>query len=186
MRFFGSAFMALVALAAFIAIAGGGATAEAAKFNIRGVATGAEENPPVVNGGSVYVTFSFDDVTSELTYAATVSGLSADLVTASHIHRGAKGQNGPVIIPLTKSGDTYSVPSGAKLNAAQMSASLIVPSALAAVPDLPIGPARIAARSTAARSLSAGGRFLPASSSAVRAGFPAGSCVLGLRRWTRR
>jgi hypothetical protein len=40
--------------------------------------------------------------------------------TMAHIHRGAKGQNGPVIIPLTKSGDTYSVPAGRKLTEAQM------------------------------------------------------------------
>jgi hypothetical protein len=38
----------------------------------------------------------------------------------AHIHRGAKGQNGPVIIPLTKNGDTYSVPDGKKLTDAQM------------------------------------------------------------------
>jgi hypothetical protein len=42
--------------------------------------------------------------------------------TMAHIHQGAKGQNGPVIIPLTKSGDTYSVPAGAKLNDAQIKA----------------------------------------------------------------
>ena len=40
--------------------------------------------------------------------------------TMAHIHRGAKGQNGPVIIPLTKNGDTYSVPEGKKLTDAQM------------------------------------------------------------------
>ena len=40
----------------------------------------------------------------------------------AHIHSGAKGQNGPVIIPLTKNGDTYTVPAGAKLNAQQMQA----------------------------------------------------------------
>src|SRR3954469_11008559 len=40
--------------------------------------------------------------------------------TMAHIHQGAKGQNGPVIIPLTKSGDTYTVPEGRKLTPAQM------------------------------------------------------------------
>ena len=34
----------------------------------------------------------------------------------------AKGANGPVIVPLTKSGDTYAAPAGAKLNDAQMAA----------------------------------------------------------------
>jgi hypothetical protein len=42
--------------------------------------------------------------------------------TMAHIHQGAKGANGPVIVPLTKSGDTYTVPAGAKLNESQMSA----------------------------------------------------------------
>jgi hypothetical protein len=42
--------------------------------------------------------------------------------TMAHIHQGAKGMNGPVIVPLTKSGDTYTVPAGAKLNASQMQA----------------------------------------------------------------
>jgi hypothetical protein len=39
-----------------------------------------------------------------------------------HIHEGAKGKNGPVIIKLTKDGDTYKVPADAKLDAAQMKA----------------------------------------------------------------
>ena len=42
--------------------------------------------------------------------------------TMAHIHQAAKGQNGPVIIPLTKSGDTYTVPDGRKLTAAQLDA----------------------------------------------------------------
>ena len=42
--------------------------------------------------------------------------------TMAHIHQGAKGQNGPVIVPLTKNGDTYSVPEGRKLTPAQMDA----------------------------------------------------------------
>ena len=40
--------------------------------------------------------------------------------TMAHIHRGAKGANGPVIVPLNKSGDTYSVPAGRKLTAQQI------------------------------------------------------------------
>ena len=42
--------------------------------------------------------------------------------TMAHIHQGAKGQNGPVIIPLAKNGDTYAVPEGKKLTQAQMDA----------------------------------------------------------------
>jgi hypothetical protein len=42
--------------------------------------------------------------------------------TMAHIHQGAKGVNGPVIIPLAKNGDTYTVPEGKKLTQAQMDA----------------------------------------------------------------
>jgi hypothetical protein len=39
---------------------------------------------------------------------------------AAHIHVGSAGKNGPVIIPLTKTGDgVWSVPGGAKLTDAQ-------------------------------------------------------------------
>ena len=42
---------------------------------------------------------------------------------AAHLHQGARGQNGPVAVPLTKGGDnSWSAAQGAKLNAAQMSA----------------------------------------------------------------
>jgi spermidine/putrescine-binding protein len=42
---------------------------------------------------------------------------------AAHIHLGAAGVNGPVIIPLTGSaGDTWTVPAGAKLTDEQMAA----------------------------------------------------------------
>jgi hypothetical protein len=40
--------------------------------------------------------------------------------TAAHIHVGAAGENGPVIVPLTKDGDTYKVPAGAKFSEEQM------------------------------------------------------------------
>ncbi len=106
MRFFGSAVVAIAALALMVSFAGGAGTAQAATWQMRGVATGAEENPPVPGGYSVYVTFNFDDVTNKLTYAATISGLSADQVTAAHIHRGAKGINGPIIYPLSTVGFT--------------------------------------------------------------------------------
>ena len=42
--------------------------------------------------------------------------------TAAHIHMGAAGKNGPVVVPFTKDGDTYKAPAGAKLDADQMKA----------------------------------------------------------------
>jgi hypothetical protein len=50
----------------------------------------------------------------------TFSGMTA---TAAHIHIGAPGKNGPVIIPLTKTSDTsFAVPAGAKLTDDQFDA----------------------------------------------------------------
>lgn len=47
----------------------------------------------------------------------TTEGIEA---TAAHIHVGAAGKNGPVIVPLVKSsGNVWSVPAGAKLTDAQ-------------------------------------------------------------------
>ena len=78
--------------------------AQAATWTIEGVATGAEENPPVNSPGRAFVRFTFNDATNALTYAVTQSGFSADQVTASHIHRGAKGVNGPIIHNLSLTG----------------------------------------------------------------------------------
>jgi len=42
--------------------------------------------------------------------------------TMAHIHLAAVGKNGPVIIPLTKDGDSWVVPAGAKLTDEQLKA----------------------------------------------------------------
>ena len=66
--------------------------------------TGAEEVPPLTVPGSGTGSVTTKDVQG----------------TMAHIHRGAKGQNGPIIVPLDKNGDTYSVPAGRKLTKEQM------------------------------------------------------------------
>jgi hypothetical protein len=80
--------------------------------------SGAEEVPPVsvTGSGSGKFVIAADGVVSGSVTTKDVPG------AAAHIHLGARGQNGPVIIPLTKNGDTYSAPPGAKLNDAQMAA----------------------------------------------------------------
>jgi CHRD domain len=80
--------------------------------------SGAEEVPPVNVTGSGSGSF-------RLAEDGTISGsVSTEGVagTAAHIHLGAKGRNGPVIVPLAKKGDAYSVPEGRKLTAAQINA----------------------------------------------------------------
>lgn len=79
---------------------------------------GAEEVPPVSTQGSgkgEFVVSPDGTVTGSVTTVG-VPGLVA------HIHEGAPGANGPVIIPLTKDGDTYRAPPKAKLTEAQMQA----------------------------------------------------------------
>jgi hypothetical protein len=80
--------------------------------------TGAEEVPPVSAGGSGSGSIRVN-ADGTVSGSVTTTGVQG---TMAHIHQGAKGQNGPVIIPLTKSGDTYTVPAGAKLNDAQIKA----------------------------------------------------------------
>jgi len=80
--------------------------------------SGSEEVPPASTSaaGSGSIRVGEDGAVSGSVSTTGVQG------TAAHIHQGAKGMNGPVIVPLTKSGDTYTVPANAKLNASQLQA----------------------------------------------------------------
>jgi hypothetical protein len=80
--------------------------------------SGAEEVPAVSTSGSGSGSFRVAEDGS-ITGSVTTKGVPG---TMAHIHQGAKGENGPVIVPLTKEGDTYSVPAGRKLTAAQLQA----------------------------------------------------------------
>jgi hypothetical protein len=80
--------------------------------------SGAEEVPPVNTQGSGSGSLRLAE-DGTVTGSVKTTGVQG---TMAHIHQGAKGQNGPVIVPLTKNGDTYSVPEGRKLTAAQMQA----------------------------------------------------------------
>jgi hypothetical protein len=78
--------------------------------------TGTEEVPPlnVPGSGSGSFRVAEDGTISGSVTTKDVAG------TMAHIHRAAKGANGPVIVPLEKKGDTYSVPAGRKLTPQQM------------------------------------------------------------------
>ena len=78
--------------------------------------SGAGEVPPVTTSasGTAAVTINPD---RSVSVKVTVTGMTA---TASHIHEGAAGANGPVIVPFTKSGDNaFTSPDGAKLTESQ-------------------------------------------------------------------
>jgi hypothetical protein len=77
---------------------------------------GAQEVPPVTTSAHGSGTIRVADDGS-VSGSITTTGVAAH---AAHIHMGAAGKNGPVIIPLTKTSDNvWSVPAGAKLTPAQ-------------------------------------------------------------------
>ena len=78
--------------------------------------TGTEEVPPLNVPGSGSGAFRVAE-DGTVTGSVTTKDVQG---TMAHIHRGAKGTNGPVIVPLDKNGDTYTVPAGRKLTPQQM------------------------------------------------------------------
>jgi hypothetical protein len=80
--------------------------------------TGAEEVPAVSTSASGEGSFKIAKDGS-VSGSVTTTGIAG---TAAHIQRGAAGQNGPVIVPLQKSGDTYTAPANAKLSEADLKA----------------------------------------------------------------
>lgn len=79
--------------------------------------SGANEVPPVTTAASGTGTISVAGDGS-VSGSVKVTGVAA---TMAHIHVGAAGQNGPVIVTLAQTANgEWSVPAGAKLNAEQM------------------------------------------------------------------
>jgi len=80
---------------------------------------GLSEVPPNNSAGTGFANLILNDATLQMTYTLTYAGLTSP-TTASHIHRGAAGVNGPVIYPLALG----NFPSGAngvvQINAADL------------------------------------------------------------------
>ena len=84
--------------------------------NVQVKLSGSQEVPPVTTAGagSGTITVGADKSVSG---SVTITGFAA---AAAHIHDGAPGKNGPVIIPLAKTSDNvWSVAAGAKMTDAQ-------------------------------------------------------------------
>lgn len=78
--------------------------------------SGADEVPPVnttASGNGRFLVETDGAISGNI----VVNGMNA---AAAHIHVGAPGSNGPVIITLVKTADGFEAPAGAKLNADQM------------------------------------------------------------------
>ena len=114
-RSFKSAWRPLAAAMAFTMLGAFSATAMGADIKV--TLSGANEVPPVTTAaaGSGTITVGADMAVSG---SVTTTGVAG---TAAHIHEAAAGKNGPVIVPMTKSGDNmWVVVAGAKLTEAQM------------------------------------------------------------------
>jgi hypothetical protein len=90
----------------------------AAAADVKVTLSGANEVPPVTTSASGSGTITIGDDGS-VSGSVTTTGMAGN---AAHIHQGAAGTNGPVIVPFQKDGDTdtYKAPAGAKLTEAQM------------------------------------------------------------------
>ena len=81
--------------------------------------TGGNEVPPVSTNASGTGTIT---ITSDRSVTAKVN-VSNMTATAAHIHEGAAGANGPVVVPFTKTADNqFEAAAGAKLTEAQYAA----------------------------------------------------------------
>lgn len=80
--------------------------------------SGAQEVPPTGSAakGSGQITVAPDGAISG---AIIVTGMTP---TAAHIHDGAAGKNGPVIVKLERTENGFTVPAGAKFTEAQLAA----------------------------------------------------------------
>lgn len=104
----------LIAAAVLLFAAYGGSAWSQQEVKV--ILTGSQEIPPVTTSASAtgVITVAAD---KSVRGSVTVSGISP---TAAHIHEAPAGTNGPIIIPLVKTGDNvWSVPEGAKMTDAQ-------------------------------------------------------------------
>jgi hypothetical protein len=110
----------VIAVALFIVI-GCATTNSSSQQGIKANLTGEQEVPPVKTSATGSATFNIS-ADKSVSGRVVTSGVDA---TAAHIHEGAKGANGPVIVPLTKNADgSWTPAAGAKLTDAQYASYL--------------------------------------------------------------
>ena len=98
--------------------AAGAWSTAALAVDVKVMLTGDQEVPPVKTVGIGTGFFAIAN-NSAITGSVNTAGITG---TAAHIHEAPAGKNGPVVIPLTKNGDSYTVPPDTKLTDAQLAA----------------------------------------------------------------
>jgi CHRD domain len=114
-----SLWVSSVGAVALLAAACAAQTTSPAPSGSNVILNGNQEVPPVSTAatGSGTITALMD---RSVTGTVTTTGVAG---TAAHIHMAAPGGNGPVIVPLNKTGDNvWSVPAGIRLNDTQYEA----------------------------------------------------------------
>src|SRR4051812_22842396 len=109
----------LALIAAFVLALSGCQTVKGWMGGGKMTLSGSQEVPPVntTASGNAAIKVGTD---KSVTGSVTTTGING---VAAHIHQGASGRNGPVIVPLTKKSDgEWAVPAGAKLTDAQYDA----------------------------------------------------------------
>jgi hypothetical protein len=103
----------LAATAGFVFAAHAG---PASSDEVKVVLSGGQEIPPVTTSASATGVINVGADRS-VRGSVTVTGISP---TAAHIHEAPAGKNGPIVIPLTQTGDNvWTVPDGVKFTDAQ-------------------------------------------------------------------
>ena len=104
-------FLAALAASALMGLSATAAQAGEVKLS------GANEVPPVTTAASGSGSFSVAE-DGTLSGSIKTTGIAG---TMAHIHAGAAGKNGPVVVPLAKTGDgVWAVPPGTKFTPEQV------------------------------------------------------------------
>lgn len=87
----------------------------AAAVDVPVMLSGDQEVPPVATAAKGSGTITVKD---DMSVAGSVTTTGMDGIMA-HIHQGAAGKNGPPIVTMSKSGNTWMVPEGSRLTGEQ-------------------------------------------------------------------
>lgn len=83
--------------------------------------SGGEEVPPVATSAAGSGIFELDAATGAVSGRVTISTAPTSTITAVHVHEGARGVNGSIVIRLNSAGsNVWSIPTGIVLSPTQL------------------------------------------------------------------